>query len=124
MSGVVADHGTGETVGILAEPTGSTVFSGIGTTTTTAGGAWSFMVSPGLLTEYEVGVSGGDSPPIAISVRPAVTLTTLAQSRFATHISAGVPFAGRIAQVQRLVKNTWTLVRHFVLGAGGGPPSR
>ena len=107
------------TVGILAEPAGTAAFTGIRTTVTAAGGTWSFTVRPTILTAYEVGVAGGNSPPIAVSVRPAVKLSTVAGSSFTARITAGVPFAGRVAQIQRLQHNTWTLVRHFALGAGG-----
>lgn len=119
ISGTVANGLSGETVGILAEPAGATAFTGIGTTTSGAGGAWSFAVRPLLRTSYEVGVAGGNSPAIAISVRPAVSIAVTSGGVISTKITAGISFSGHVAQVQRLVNGAWMLVRHFALGAGG-----
>src|SRR5712691_6478902 len=53
LSGKIADHAAGQTVAVLAEPSGSSSFSSLGSVTTTAGGNWSDTVKPTIETSYE-----------------------------------------------------------------------
>ena len=118
ISGSVASGKSGVTVGVVSEPAGQSTFTGLGTVTTTSGGAWSFAVHPTLRTLYEVAVAGGYSPQIGIAVRPQVSASRSAGG-VAVRIVAGISFAHRVAQVQKYVDGQWALVRHFALNGNG-----
>ena len=53
LSGKIADSSADQTVSVLAEPSGASSFSALGSVTTTAGGHWSDAVKPTIETAYE-----------------------------------------------------------------------
>jgi len=104
LSGKVSDNKAGETVDVLAEPSGATSFSVLGSVTTTAGGHWTDVVKPTIETSYEANWKSATSSTVTVKVRPLVTLTlvNLSTGSFSTKVTAARSFAGKFVLVQRL----------------------
>jgi len=104
LSGKVSDNKAGETVDVLAEPSGATSFSTLGSVTTTAGGHWTDAVKPTIETSYEAKWKSETSSTVTVKVRPLITLTLvhLSTGTFSTKVTAARSFAGKFVLVQRL----------------------
>jgi len=104
LSGKVSNNKAGETVDVLAEPSGATSFSVLGSATTTAGGHWTDTVKPTIETSYEAKWNGATSSTVTVKVRPLITLTlvNLSIGTFSTKVTAARLFAGKFVLVQRL----------------------
>jgi hypothetical protein len=111
LSGAVSTRQSGVTVSILSQPYGSSSLNSIGTTTTGADGSWTYQVKPGIQTTYEASTPDGISAPVAIGVRPAVSLRVITGGRFTSRVVASNSFAGKTVQLQRLLPgNRWQTV--------------
>ncbi len=104
LSGKVSNNKAGETVDVLAEPSGATSFSVLGSVTTTAGGRWTDVVKPTIETSYEAKWKSEISSMVTVKVRPLITLTLvhLSTGTFSTKVTAARSFAGKFVLVQRL----------------------
>ena len=104
VSGKVSNNKAGETVDVLAEPSGATSFSVLGSATTTAGGHWTDPVKPTIETSYEAKWKSATSSMVTVKVRPLITLTlvNLSTGTFSTKVTAARLFAGKFVLVQRL----------------------
>jgi len=104
LSGKVSDNKAGETVNVLAEPSGATGFSMLGSATTSAGGRWTDAVKPTIETSYEAKWKSEISSTVTVKVRPLITLTLvhLSTGTFSTKVTAARSFAGKFVLVQRL----------------------
>ena len=104
LSGKVSNNKAGETVDVLAEPSGATSFSTLGSVTTTAGGHWTDAVKPTIETSYEAKWKSETSSTVTVKVRPLITLTLvhLSTGTFSTKVTAARSFAGKFVLVQRL----------------------
>jgi hypothetical protein len=120
LSGKIADSSTGQTVNVLAEPSGASSFSALGSVTTTAGGHWTDAVKPTIETAYEATWMSSTSPTVTVKVRPLITLTLVNASNgtFSTKITAARSFAGKFVLVQRLGTSGVSTLKHVTLGAG------
>jgi hypothetical protein len=119
LSGKIADHAAGQTVNVLAEPTGSTSFSTLGSVTTTTGGSWSDSVKPTVQTAYEASWLSNTSQPVTVKVRPMITLALVssATGTFSTKATAARAFTGKFVLVQRLTSTGVTTVKKVTLDA-------
>src|SRR6266576_6237819 len=104
LSGKIADSSAGQTVNVLAEPSGASSFSALGSVTTTAGGRWSDAVKPTIETAYKATWMNATSPTVTVKVRPLITLTLVNASNgtFSSKVTAARSFAGKFVLVQRL----------------------
>jgi hypothetical protein len=104
LSGKIADSSAGQTVNVLAEPSGASSFSALGSVTTTAGGHWTDVVKPTIETSYEAKWKSATSSAVTVKVRPLITLTlvNLSTGSFSTKVTAARSFAGKFVLVQRL----------------------
>ena len=102
LSGAVSTGAAGESVTVYAKPLGLASFASRATLLTTAGGAWSYIAKPPILTQYEVVWKSATSAQVSVGVHPLVTLRALLRARFAVHVAAGRSFAGRSVRLQRL----------------------
>jgi hypothetical protein len=111
ISGTIATRTQGVTLTVLQQPFGQTSFATLGTVVTGPGGTWSYRVRPKEQTSYEAQVPEGTSAPIAVGVRPAVSLRVITRGRFTTRVSASKSFARKVVQLQRLMPgNRWQTV--------------
>jgi len=104
LSGKIAASSAGQTVNVLAEPSGASAFSALASVTTTAGGHWSEDVKPTIETSYQATWTSATSSTVTLKVRPLITLTLVNASNgtFSTKVTAARSFAGKFALVQRL----------------------
>jgi hypothetical protein len=119
LSGKIADHASGQTVSVLAEPSGSSSFSTLGSVTTTAGGNWSDTVKPTIETAYEASWMSQTSQAVTVKVRPMITLTLVnpTSGTFSTKVTGARSFAGKFVLVQRLNSTGVTTMKKVTLDA-------
>jgi trimeric autotransporter adhesin len=111
LSGAVFTRQTGVTVTLLAEPYGATTFSPVGSSKTGIGGSWTYQAKPTVQTAYEASIQGGASTPVAVGVRPAITLRVITGARLTARAVAAASFAGKRVQLQVLVPgNRWETI--------------
>ena len=128
LSGVVSSQKAGQTVTLLAQPYAQAAPVQLASVTTTAGGAWSFTVTPTIQTTYQAHFRTSNSQPVTVGVRPKVTFS-YAHGYMSTRITAANSFAGRVVYLQRRSRfDQWIIVRKLKLGPRSGrvftPPRR
>lgn len=112
VSGVVSNHRAGEQVTIFYQPYPQPNLIQRTVVVTSAGGAYSFAISPQVLTTYQAFWKGAYSAPATVQVQPRLSIGR--NGVWILHASAGHTMAGRDVQFQRLNTSTgqWvTLVK-------------
>jgi hypothetical protein len=117
LSGKIADHVAGQSVTVLAEPSGSSSFSTLGSGTTTTGGNWSDIVKPTIETAYRASWENQTSTAMTVKVRPMITLAlvNLASGTLSTKVTAARSFTGKFVLVQRLTSTGLATVKKVTL---------
>jgi plastocyanin len=117
LNGVVSNHRSGEQVTIYYQPYPQANLIQRTTLLTTAGGAWSFVVGPEILTTYEAVWKGAYATPTTVQVQPSLSIGR--NGAWILHASAGRSFAGRAVQFQRLNVATgqWVTLKKVLLNA-------
>jgi len=84
---------------------------------TAADGSYSFIVAPTIATSYQASWKGAYATPTSVQVQPKLTLGR--NNGWIIHAAAGVSFAGRSVQLQRLNRLTgqWVTLRKVMLNA-------
>ena len=128
LSGVVSSQKAGQTVALFAQPYPQAAPTQVASVTTTAGGAWSFTVTPTIQTTYQAHFRNSSSQPATVGVKPKVTFS-YAHRYMSTRVLAGGSFAGRVVYLQRRSRfGQWIIVRKLKLGPHSGrvftPPHR
>src|SRR5216684_483468 len=125
LSGKIADSSAGQTVNVLAEPSGASSFSALGSVTTTAGGHWTDAVKPTIETAYEATWMSSTSST-TVKVRPLITLTLVNASNgtFSTKVTAARSFAGKFVLVQRLSSTGLVTLKKVTLDANSSASFR
>jgi hypothetical protein len=126
LSGKVSNHKAGETVDVLAEASGASSFSSLGSVGTTAGGKWADVVKPTIQTAYRATWMGTTSSTVTVKVRPLITLTLvdLSAGRFSTKVTAARSFTGKFVLVQRLRSTGVATLKKVRLDAGSSATFR
>ena len=120
ISGTVSSGKADEQVLVLSQPFGSSAQQ-IATLVTGAGGAFSYVTSPAILTVYSVRWKSATSQPVTVQVRPRLTLTRTSRTRLFAKITATPSFAGRSIYLQRPSKfGQWITVEKLKLGPNSG----
>jgi len=99
ISGIVSSHQPNEQVTIFYQPYGTPNMMQRSVVLTTAGGAYSFTVSPQIQTTYEASWKGAYSTPVTIQVQPKLSIGR--NNGWILHASGGHGFAGHAVQFQR-----------------------
>lgn len=107
LSGTLSSGKAGTQVTIESQRFDATAFTGLATTTTGTGGAWSYVAKPAVRTTYKAVVTTGSSSPVLVSVRPAVSIRIGAASRITTTVVGATSFGSRVLQLQRLSSGRW-----------------
>jgi plastocyanin len=117
LSGVVSDHKPGEQVTIFYQPYPAPNMMQRTVVITTTNGAYSFAVSPEILTSYQASWKGAYSAPATIQVQPKLSIGR--DAGWILHAAAGHSFAGRAVQFQRFNTATgqWVTLKKAVLNA-------
>jgi uncharacterized delta-60 repeat protein len=85
------------------------------TTKTDSAGNWHARVRPGSRTVFTAKVEGEKSSPLAVGVRPKLTLRKLPGGRLQARVFAARPLAGDLVVLQQLARGKWVDVRRFPL---------
>jgi hypothetical protein len=110
LHGRVSSRQANVSVGLFAARVTTGSFASLATVLTGADGTWSFVVRPPISTTYKVLYAGG-SASTRVSVRPAVSLVSLGNGRFSTHVAGAHSFAHKIVQLQRhRVNGGWVTI--------------
>jgi plastocyanin len=117
LSGVVSNHKPGESVSIYYQPYPQPSLILRATVLTTTGGAFSFIVGPQILTNYQAAWKGAYATPTTIQVAPKLTLGR--NNGWIIHAAGGHSFAGRAVQFQRLNTATgqWVTLKKVLLNS-------
>jgi plastocyanin len=117
LSGVVSNHRGGEQVSIYYQPYPQPNLIQKATVLTSADGSYSFIVAPAIATSYQATWKGAYATPTSVQVQPKLTLGR--NNGWIIHAAAGVSFAGRAVQLQRLNRLTgqWVTLRKVLLNA-------
>ena len=117
LSGVVSSHKGGEQVAIYYQPYPQPNLIQKATVLTAADGSYSFIVAPTIATSYQASWKGAYATPTSVQVQPKLTLGR--NNGWIIHAAAGVSFAGRSVQLQRLNRLTgqWVTLRKVMLNA-------
>ena len=122
LSGTVSNHQSGEGVIVLGRPSGTTVFTEVGTVYSTANGAWSYSASPQIQTSYQARWTTVTSRELSVKVRPRIRLTlqsrTATRGTFSVEVGGNRAFTGKYVLVQRLTPTGPTNLKHATLDAG------
>lgn len=117
LSGIVSNHKGGEQVAIYYQPYPQPNLIQKATVLTAADGSFSFIVSPTIATSYQASWKGAYATPTSVQVQPKLTLGR--NNGWIIHAAAGVSFAGRGVQLQRLNRLTgqWVTLRKVNLNS-------
>jgi plastocyanin len=116
LSGAVSNQKTGEQVTIYYQPYPQPSLIQRATVLTTTNGVYSFIVSPGVLTTYQVSWKGAFATPTTVQVMPRLVLGR--SNGWVVHVYAGRSMAGRVVQFQRwtAVTGQWVTLKRVQLG--------
>jgi plastocyanin len=117
LSGQVSNHKGGESVTIYYQPYPQPNLIERATLLTAADGTFSFIVSPQIATSYQAAWKGAYATPTSIQVQPKVTLGR--NNGWIIHAAAGVSFAGKAVQLQRLntLTGQWVTLKKVILNS-------
>jgi plastocyanin len=115
LSGAVSNHKGGEQVAIYYQPYPQPNLIQRATVLTSPDGSFSFIVAPQIATSYQATWKGAYATPTSVQVQPKLTLGR--NSGWIIHAAAGVSFAGKAVQLQRLNTMTgqWVTLRKVLL---------
>jgi plastocyanin len=115
LSGIVSDHKAGEQVTLFYQPYPTPNLIQRTVVITTTGGAYSFVVSPQILTTYQASWKGAYATPTTIQVQPKLSIGR--NGAWILHASAGRNFAGKAVMFQRLNSATgqWVTLQKVIL---------
>ena len=117
LDGRLVNGTSGEHVTILARRYGRSAPVRLAAVTTGPAGRFSVRVRPAILTTYEARLGAAlTSAPIAIGVRPTMSVHEHKGGTLTAHVSAAAAFRGRLVELQRLRRGaTWQTVARQVL---------
>jgi plastocyanin len=121
LSGTVSNKKAGETVTLVQLPYGQTTKQVIATLQTTAGGAFSFTVTPQIYTQYQAQWKNLSESSVFVQVAPMIKLSWNARTGyFHFYVLAGTSFAGKYAYLQRFALGQWVNFERVLLGSRSG----
>lgn len=117
LSGQVSSHKGGESVTIYYQPYPQPNLIERVTLLTAADGTFSFIVAPRIATSYQAAWKGAYATPTSIQVQPKLTLGR--NGGWIIHAAAGVSFAGKAVQFQRLntLTGQWVTLKKVILNS-------
>jgi plastocyanin len=117
LSGVVSSKKEGETVTIWYQPYPQPNLIKRADLLTGAGGTFSFIIAPRILTTYQASWRGAYSLPVTVQLAPKISLGR--NNGWLIHVAGGRSFAGRAVQLQRLntLTGQWVTLRKPLLNS-------
>ena len=126
LSGKTSSAKANEKVDVLAEASGQTNLSALGSVPTTAGGQWTDVVKPTIETSYQARWKSATSSTVTVKMRPQITFTLvkLSSGSFSTKVTAARSFAGKFVLVQRLTATGATTLKKVTLDSSSAATFR
>jgi plastocyanin len=120
LTGIVSNHAAGEQVSIFYQPYPMPNAIQRAVVLTTAGGAFSFDVAPGILTTYQATWKGAFAAATTVQVQPRLSLGR--NGAWIIHAYGGHGLAGRDVQFQRwnTVTGQWVTLKKVQLNGRSG----
>lgn len=115
LSGKVSSGNAGQSVSILGQACGQTVFTHVTTVTTGPAGKYSATQAPTMNTMYEAKWSTETSAPVTVHVAPVIRLAKIARHKFRVRVQAAESFAGKTVVFQKLTALGWVRVKRVTL---------
>jgi len=117
LSGAVSNHKSGEQVTIYYQPYPQPNLIQLATVLTGTDGAYSYIVTPQIATNYQATWKGAYATPTSVQVQPRLTIGR--NNGWILHAYGGRTFAGRAVQFQRLNTATgqWVTLKKALLNA-------
>jgi plastocyanin len=116
LGGMISSGAAGEQVTVYGKTYGDVSYVQLATVLTGASGAWSYTVTPSLLTSYQVQWKNLKSTEIQVAVAPKLTLKRIG-AWFVARIDAARSFKNRWVYVQRRsALGQWVNVRKVIIG--------
>jgi plastocyanin len=117
LSGAVSNRRAGERVEIFSRPHPQTSYVKLAEVLTQAGGGWSYVTRPEILTSYQVHWRNRTSTEVSVAVRPRVSFGRRT-GWFIVRVVGNRSFAGRGVYLQRLSRfGQWVRVEKVTLGS-------
>jgi plastocyanin len=121
LSGTISSQKTGENVTLYAQPYGAASPVQIAVVQTVTGGAYSYTVTPAILTSYFAQWKNAKTSPVSVQVKPKLTLMPQGGRFYAKALAADHSFAGRFIYLQRRSRfGQWVTVAKLRLGPLSG----
>jgi hypothetical protein len=117
LAGIVTSRKAGVPVDVMARSFTASGFRRVTTVTSVTGGHWLYEVTPKIATTYQVSTSDGLSREVLVGVRPAVTMSKLANGRIRVDVVGGHSFAGRAVKLQERKGGVWSTVAQLHLNS-------
>lgn len=114
VSGQFANAVEGQPVEVRFREFGEPTFATLALVATDAAGRWRLSVRPTIATRYAATSLGRNAGPIAVGVRPLVTLRRRG-SGFVVTVSSSASYEGRHVILQRRVGKRWKKLAKVVL---------
>ena len=121
LTGAVSNKRVGETITLVQLPFGQTTKQVVATLQTTAGGAFTFTVTPQMNTTYQAQWKTLESS-VVVQVQPMIRLPFVSRSGFFHfYVTAATSFAGKTVFLQRFtLAHQWVNIRALTLGSKSG----
>lgn len=117
LSGAVSNRRAGERIEIFHRPHPQTSYVKLAEVLTQAGGGWSYVTRPEILTSYQVHWRNRTSTEVSVAVRPRVSFGRRT-GWFIVRVVGNRSFAGRGVYLQRLSRfGQWVRVEKVTLGS-------
>lgn len=121
LQGTVSNLRAGETVEVFSQPFGQESYAKVTEVLTTTNGAFDYVLSPTILTNYQVRWKTATSQPVTVQVRPKLTLLPYGRLSLVARVAAGRSFGGRWVYLQRRTQfGQWVSVTKLTLGPRSG----
>lgn len=120
LSGALGNQSSGTAITVLSQPDGAGALTPLGSTTTLAGGAYTYPVKPQIATSYQAKWSGGTSPVVNVQVRPRVALVVVNArlGKFTARVSEQKAPVGKTVDLQRRnAYGQWVTLKRVTLKA-------
>jgi plastocyanin len=121
LTGTVSNKKSGEPVTLVQLPAGQTTKQVLATLQTTAGGTFTYGVTPQIGTQYQAQWRSAESS-VVIQVQPMIKLPAPARSGwFHFYVQAGQSYAGHYVYLQRFSRlGQWISLSRLKLGSKSG----
>lgn len=114
LSGTVASGQAGQPLVVLSKEYGEKSFGALALLTTGSGGSWSTRVQPTIRTQYEAMSGAEQAGPVAVEVKPRVTLARR-HGGFVVRVVSNASYQRHYVLLQRRTRHGWKKIGKVLL---------